>query len=276
LALQTLFEGPGLGAALPLPDELARLYGKLSFQSRRDGPLILGNFVSTLDGVVSLDAGKSGGGAISGENQQDLMVMGLLRAAADVVIEGAGTLRAAPKGILTAAHVFPRLEKAYAELRQRLGKAATPLNVIVSASGNLDLGLRIFQSGEVRALILTSPPGEQRLAAQGLPPSVEVRALRGAEGLGSAALVQSLGLSRGQVLLVEGGPHLMGSFIKDRQLHELFLTLAPQVAGRDEASRRPGFVSGQSFAPADPRWGDLIGVKRGQSHLFLRYDLMKT
>jgi hypothetical protein len=34
---------------------------------------------------------------------------------------------------------------------------------------------------------------------------------------------------------------------------------------------RPGFVAGKMFAPEQPLWGTLAGVKRGGSHLFLRY-----
>ena len=87
--LETLFE-VGHGHPLPLPDELTRLYGSLHFPTHR--PYILGNFVTTLDGVVSLGNQKgSGGGDISGFNEQDRMVMGLLRAIADAVIVGAGT-----------------------------------------------------------------------------------------------------------------------------------------------------------------------------------------
>jgi len=74
-----------------------------------------------------------------------------------------------------------------------------------------------------------------------------------------------------QIILVEGGPRLMGDFFAEQCLDELFLTLAPQVAGRDDASERPGLVAGQSFAPERPLWGTLVGVKRAGSHLFLRY-----
>jgi hypothetical protein len=63
----------------------------------------------------------------------------------------------------------------------------------------------------------------------------------------------------------------MGDFFAERQLDELFLTLAPQVAGRDDANARPGLVAGKQFAPEGPVWGTLVGLKRGGSHLFLRY-----
>jgi riboflavin biosynthesis pyrimidine reductase len=73
------------------------------------------------------------------------------------------------------------------------------------------------------------------------------------------------------IILTEGGPHLLGDFLAEQCLDELFLTLAPQVAGRDDPARRPGFASGQEFAPTHPLWSTLVDVKRAGSHLFLRY-----
>ena len=63
----------------------------------------------------------------------------------------------------------------------------------------------------------------------------------------------------------------MGDFFAERCLDELFLTLAPQVAGRDNGNERLGVVAGKLFAPDHPMWGTLVSVKRGGSHLFLRY-----
>ena len=98
--------------------------------------------------------------------------------------------------------------------------------------------------------------------------------MAGAERLSGRAILDALGHSRsGQsdVILVEGGPQLMGSLFAEQCLDELFLTLAPQIAGRDGSVERPGLVAGKSFAPEQPLWGALAGVKRGSSHLFLRY-----
>ncbi len=82
------------GAALPLPLDLTRLYGRLEFPLHPGCAHVIGNFVTTLDGVVALnETGHAGGGDISGFHQLDRMVMGLLRAVADAVIVGAGTLR---------------------------------------------------------------------------------------------------------------------------------------------------------------------------------------
>jgi riboflavin biosynthesis pyrimidine reductase len=63
----------------------------------------------------------------------------------------------------------------------------------------------------------------------------------------------------------------LGDFFAEGCLDELFLTLAPQVAGRDGSVERPGLVAGRRFAPEQPLWGTLVGVRRGGSHLFLRY-----
>src|SRR5664279_2395433 len=90
--LDTLYETKR-GRALPLPPRLARLYGELRMPAGRARPHVFSNFVTTLDGVVSLNVkGHASGGDISGFSLQDRMVMGLLRAVADVVIVGAGTL----------------------------------------------------------------------------------------------------------------------------------------------------------------------------------------
>ncbi len=64
---------------------------------------------------------------------------------------------------------------------------------------------------------------------------------------------------------------MLGDFFAEQLLDELFLTLAPQVAGRDASTEQPGLVAGQRFAPEHPLWGTLVSVKRGGSHLFLRY-----
>ena len=64
----------------------------------------------------------------------------------------------------------------------------------------------------------------------------------------------------------------MGDFLAEKQLDELFLTLAPQIAGRDDITARPGLVAGKIFAPQQAVWGTLSSIKQGGSHLFLRYS----
>jgi riboflavin biosynthesis pyrimidine reductase len=263
------------GSALPLPPELARLYGGLAFPPHPGRPYVIGNFVTTLDGVVSLHApGYEGGGPISGSDQHDRMVMGLLRATADAVIVGAGTVRAAAaQHLWTADYIFPSLAGAYHQLRAALGKPGPPLNVVVTGHGEIDRDRRLFQSGEVPVLIVTTPDGAQRLGEQELPPSVQIMPVKSAGPLTARSILDAVLRARpSDVVLIEGGPHLMGDFFAERCLDEQFLTLAPQIAGRGDSVERPGLVAGREFAPQHPLWGTLIGVKRGGSHLFLRYS----
>ena len=264
------------GTALPLPSELAALYGRLQFPLRLGQPFVISNFVTTLDGVVSLNVpGHAGGGDISGRDQHDRMVMGVLRAVADAVIVGAGTLRAAsPQHLWTAEYIYPPLTEAYKQLRAFLKKSDPPLNVIVSARGAVDLKKRVFQSGEVPVLIVTTTHAEQRVRQDDLPPWVQVAAIESAGPLDARSIVEAVGnVRQSDAILVEGGPHLMADFLAQQCVDELFLTLAPQIAGRDDLSERPGLVAGKSFAPKHPLWGTLIEIKRGGSHLFLRYSL---
>src|ERR1700692_3607306 len=124
------------GRLLPLPSRLARLYGNFRMPVPRSRPQVFSNFVSTLDGVVSLQVkGHSGGGDISGFSTQDRMVMGLLRDAADVVIVGSGTLDADPQHVWTPEGICPELAQEYRELKHDLGKPKASLNVVVSGRG---------------------------------------------------------------------------------------------------------------------------------------------
>src|SRR5258706_3408045 len=267
-----LFEGDRAVARPPPPDLLA-LFGRLKFPRHPGPPYIIGNFVTTLDGVVTLnEPGHAGGGDISGYNRHDQMVMGLLRAMADAVIVGAGTLRSVPQHRWTAQYIYPPLADAYQQLRTSLGKPAPPLNVIVTAHGEVSLDLPVFQSGEVPVLLVTTAQGAERIRTQHLPLSTQLSSVKSAGSLSARAILEAVNRVRQcEVILVEGGPQLMGDFFAEQSLDELFLTLAPQIAGRDGTVERPGLVTGQRFAPEHPLWGTLVSVKRGGSHLFLRY-----
>ena len=267
------------GTLLPLPPKLARLYGCLRMPLARSHPHVFSNFVTTLDGVVSLNArGHASGADISGSSAQDRMVMGLLRAVADVVIVGSGTLGADRRHVWTAEAIFPELADEYRRLRETLGKRGAPLNVIVSGSGEIDLRLPVFASGMVPALIVTTIAGAKRLLKQKLPDSVEIRSgRRGWNAIPASAILDEVHRVRpGNLILVEGGPRLLGDFYAERLIDEQFLTLAPQIAGRDAGDRRLSLVMGKAFAPRDALWGTLIDVRRGSNHLFLRYSFPES
>ena len=271
--LKTLYESKR-GTALPLSPRLARLYGSLRMPPPGSHLYVVSNFVTTLDGVVSLHAkGHAGGADISGFSVQDRMVMGLLRATADAVIVGSGTLSADPTHVWTPEAICPQLADDYRRLRASLGFRTAPLNVIVSGSGRVDLGLPVFASGKVLALIVTTILGAKRLRRQRVPDSLEIRVIHRRSGTipARAILEETCRVSAAQRILIEGGPRLLGNFCAERLIDEQFLTLAPQIAARDVGDGRPSLVMGKTFAPHAALWGTLMDLRRGRSHVFLRY-----
>jgi riboflavin biosynthesis pyrimidine reductase len=276
--LDTLFETRH-GRALRLTPNLTRLYGNFRISPAHSRQHVFSNFVSTLDGVVSLQVrGHDGGGDISGFSIQDRMVMGLLRAIADVVIVGAGTLEADPKHAWTPDGICPDLTDDYRALRVALRKPAVPLNVVVSGSGRIDLRLPVFTSGRVQTLVVTTTAGAKHLAKQKTPAGLKIHAVpRCRATIPPRSILDAVGrLNAGKRILIEGGPRLLGEFYARRLIDEQFLTLAPQIAGREYGDGRLSLVMGQAFPPGGAPWGTLTDLRRGASHLFLRYTFRST
>jgi riboflavin biosynthesis pyrimidine reductase len=277
--LRTLIDRREAPAHPVLPEELKIAYGgDLWFPPPvPERPYVIGNFVSTVDGVVSYQiAGKSGGGDISGFNEPDRFIMGLLRASADAVMMGSGTFHdTAPEHLFVAARVYPEARDLYARYRsETLGKKAPPLHVVVSGSGRMDLTRAVFRTPRIRNLIVTTQAGADLLAAGGAASlvSTEIRTLEGPD-IAPPAILKLLRAEFGvSLLLHEGGPTLFGKFMADGCIDELFLTVAPQVAGRNAPPPRPGFVAGVGFTPETAPWLDLVGVKQRGNHLYLRYS----
>jgi riboflavin biosynthesis pyrimidine reductase len=267
--LESLYEGSG-GEELPLCPDLERLYGRLAFPAARRRPYVIANFVQSLDGVASLGIPGTSGGQISGHNEHDHMVMGLLRAVAGAVVVGAGTARSVPEHLWTSGYIYPALEDSYAALRKKLGLSDLPLNVIVTAGGEIDASQRVFQ-GEVPVLVLTTKVGAQGLAQDASIEPARVRSLAESGEVNARQVLDALREAADpDIVLLEGGPHLMADFFGEALVDELFLTQSPLVAGRD-GTERPGFVAGREFAPEAPLWVGLVSVKRADSHIFLRY-----
>ena len=263
-----------------LPDELRVRYGgDLFFPRAPEGrPYCIANFVSTVDGVVSFNLpGQSGGDRISDSNEEDRFTMGLLRASADAILVGAGTLVAAgTEGSWLPESVYPAAKDWYRTYRTEvLGKPEYPLVVVVTGSGGLNLASAVFHTPRTRVLILTSEQGRLRLSQSGSEglDSVEVRALASSgESIAPSTIFTLLREEVGaELLLHEAGPTLFGEFLAGGFIDELFLTVAPQIAGRAREQPRPGLVANTQFSPATAPWCNLLGVKAAADFLFLRY-----
>ena len=265
-----------------LPVTLATLYGggfALPQHVPQERPYVMANFVETIDGVVAYNAaGQTGGAAVSGNNKQDKMVMGLLRAYADAVIIGTSSLREDANHLHIPSTISPDYADAYTELRTRLGKREIlPMSVILSASGDINFEDKTFHTPGLRVVIVTTKHGQDALRKKEVPQGVDIHVVTSPtsseSGVSPTAALTLLAREYDvQVALYEGGPNLLSSLLKAQVVDELFVTVAPHLAGHSQDTHRFSLVEGHVFQP-DQQWATLMSVKLARSHLLLRYKL---
>jgi riboflavin biosynthesis pyrimidine reductase len=234
---QVLFDH-GERSAL-LEPEMAR-YGKLGFPASPGGrPWIFSNFAVTMDGLVSLLGDESSGGDIA-RLDEDRWLMDLLRAHADAVMLGMGTLREEtrlgrprPRG-----PIFRVVDPAMQQLRRRL-RRGRERNILVTAHGDFQMSdYAVFDSESVDVTILTTHAGAARLERQpGRNPKVDILAVDSADSTNKGVdlpLAMSLLRERYSIeyLLCEGGPTLYSQLLLAGMMDEKFVTVAPIEAGQ--------------------------------------------
>ncbi|MFI1195614.1 pyrimidine reductase family protein [Micromonospora sp. NPDC020750] len=194
----------------PLDDaELTALYGRAA------GPRLRVNFVTSVDGAVTVDGYSAG---LSGE--PDKRVFGLLRMLCDGLLVAAGTLRHEDYGAV-------RLSGPRRAWRRARGLAEYPTLVVVSGSLALDPAQAAFADAPVRPVVLT------HAAATAPPGLAEVAELVrcGTDRVDLAAGLAELRRRGLGQLLCEGGPHLFGALTAADLVDEVCLTVAPLLAG---------------------------------------------
>jgi len=262
--LEVLFEEQPL-PMWELPARLKKMYGgAIGFNS----PVTYANFVTSLDGVAALPEIKDSPAVISGKSEADRFVMGLLRAAADVVVIGAGTLRNAVRHLWTSDYVYPELAEDFRELRRTLGKASDPALVVLTTSGNLPLSHPALEKG---AIILTNEQTGRELSGR-LPGTCRVKSVGNGSRLDVKNASRFLDSEGFETVLSEAGPSLFGQLLDAGLVDELFLTSSPILAGRG-GKPRPGIVDGLELLPDREAAARLISVRRSESLLLLRYQL---
>jgi riboflavin biosynthesis pyrimidine reductase len=250
--IDVLWEADGLPEQ-PLPDQLRALYGGgLGFES----PLLYANFVQTVDGVVAIPELEKSNALVADHSAADKFVMGLLRAAADVILIGSGTMLASPKGMWRPAGVYPQTADAFAELGE-------PAVAVVSSGASLDPNHPVLQ----RAVLLTTTRGAEQFADV-LPDVVAVHNSEWVDLRAAVGVLRERGYGR---ILSEAGPTVFGSLLAEDLVDELFLTVSPVLAGRLQVGKRLGLVEGVELLPQVRRAGRITSVRRSEDHLFLRY-----
>ena len=188
--------------------EAARLNQGFLSRVTRGRPFVRAKVGLSVDGRTALPSGESQW-ITSPAARADVQ---RLRAAADAILTGMGTVR----------HDDPRLTV-------RAVRARSPLRVVVASDPVFTPGARILQ-GPGRVLILTvADPGSSKGGVAGDPEIVAV----GGSGrrVDLTAGLRALGARGINDLLVEAGPTLLASLLQEGLVDELVLYMAPRLLG---------------------------------------------
>ncbi len=180
---------------------------------------------------------------------EDLDEVDELRAAADAILVGAGTIRADNPRLLIR-------DELRAAARERAGKPPHPLRVTVTASGALDPAARFFAgprpplvyaASAVAAVTADKLDGKAVVIDAGAEPSL-------------AAVLADLSTERAVLtLLAEPGSTMARDLLAGNLVDELRLAIAPFFVG-DAAAPRFGAPAPYPHGPAAPM--TLVGVRR--------------
>jgi riboflavin biosynthesis pyrimidine reductase len=212
-----------------------------------DGLRVALNMIASVDGRIAVN-GRSA--ALGGP--ADRALFHALRARADAVMAGAGTVRSERYGPIIR-------DRAVRERRVEQGLSPQPLAVIVSRRLDLDPTLPLLHDRESRVVIVTPTAGDLPYCR------ASVDYIRG------ASLRTALGELRenygAHLILCEGGPSLNASLAVESLIDELFLAISPQLVG--DAQGAGALLTGG--APAKPQQLELRMLLEHDSQLYARY-----
>jgi riboflavin biosynthesis pyrimidine reductase len=212
----------------PLTDEeVERLYMPPA------GPHLRANFVLSLDG-----AAEFGGRSRPLATAEDTRLFHLLRALADVVLVGASTVRREGYGPVV-------IGEAAGHRRRQRGQTRPPPVAVVTSSGDLDPGARLFsgggRAGAVRTIVFVGDGVSEDRRRQ-LEAVADVVA--GNSGVLDVAEVVAELAARGLTrVLCEGGPLLFSQLLGAGLVDEVCLTQTAVLAGPG----RVGLLTGAAF-----------------------------
>jgi riboflavin biosynthesis pyrimidine reductase len=257
-----------------LPEPIRAIYqGDWHPLSHPDRPYTFMNFVTSRDGRVSYnEPGHVSGANVACFNTADIWLMGMLRARADAIMMGEGTLHSAPQELWTYDAIFPAEREAFGAMRGYFGLPPVPLHIFVSLDGTLDASAAVFHQPELKIIIATTRHGQSEASARlrNCTAAIEILDL-GAVIVDFAALAHLLFDRYGvRLLLCEGGPRVYGSLLRAGLVDDEFLTLSPTMVGEEPGKFRPSLIEGVAFAPGMAPRSQLLSMRRTGDHLFLR------
>jgi riboflavin biosynthesis pyrimidine reductase len=224
-------------------------------------PMVRVNMVTTLDGAIAL-GGRAG--QISGPADRSLFLV--LRSLADVVLVGAGTLRAENYGPV-------KLPGDVQQTRVGRGQSPLPRLAVVTHRVDLDFGSRIFLGSGQRPIVIAT--GAVDAAALVKARLVADVVTAGTETVDLPSALATLGDQGIRHILCEGGPSLNESLVAASLVDEFCLTLSPKIAPGEAKGLVRGWLGDHAAGPrGQPPSGlvdlDLVHVLEQDGFLFLR------
>jgi riboflavin biosynthesis pyrimidine reductase len=225
------------------------VYGEPPTAQGRPGLRV--NMIASVDGATAL-GGLSGGLGGAG----DKALFHALRALTDVILVGAGTVRAEGYGP-------PRLPDEEMAARERRGQEPLPRIAVVTRSLALDWGSPLFARPTSPPIVVA--PADAPSDRLGRARTVADVVLAGTGSVDLPGLFAMLGEDGVRTVLCEGGPALNGRLADAGLVDELCLTVAPLLTASD-AKR---VVDGPALSP--PAAMSLASACEEDGYLFLRY-----
>jgi riboflavin biosynthesis pyrimidine reductase len=219
-----------------------------------DRPYTIANFVASADGRAAFGGRSSPLG-----DDGDRALFHALRERADGVLAGTGTLRAERYGRL-----IPSEDRR--ARRRAAGMPPEPIACVISRSGTqLPLEIPLFAEPSARVVLFSpSDPDLETVSAQ-----VSFHRLASAPTGQLNRALHTLRAEHGvQLLLCEGGPSLFSSLLHERLVDELFMTIAPKLAGGDSG---PSLTRGSPLSELEVM--RLVWLLERDGSLYLRYRL---
>jgi riboflavin-specific deaminase-like protein len=198
-------------------------------------PWLLVNMIASLDGAITVE-GRSGALA----RPADRLMFHALRAVGDVVLVGAGTVRAEGYGPA-------RPSEAQRAARRARGQAEVPAVAVVTRSLDLDLDSALFRAEDPAPIVITcrASPADRRSA---VAERAEVLVV-GQDDVDLAGALAELAARGADVVTCEGGPRLNGDLLAADLVDEWDLTIAPDLVGNssERASTGPRLAAPRGF-----------------------------
>src|SRR3989344_2113855 len=231
------------------------IYPKLEFPKLNKRPFFYTNFVTTIDGkaqVLPPDPNPYWpmGSSVDFDTLLDL------RARADVLVHGRNTVGG----------VIKRTDEERFKQKRIYYQKPKPLIYVVVTSHPDDSLVEYLTDSKTRHIVATTGEAE---VSEKLSAVADIVRL-GKNKVDIRKLSKYLFNKGYKEVLVEGGPHLLGDFIKENLIDEVFLTIAPKIIG-GEIGKTITMVEGNLRPPDKVMNLEIIEMHQVENEVFLRY-----